>query len=237
MGSPLNRHPARKTERGTEEGGQAAQRCRGHVRSLLQQTITPWKTSLSFSRVNQHVRWALLAQCAFNTGAQVPRARLFHSSLIIPSSEISGDHYFLHDFEMLLMTMEIIICYKVLLHLEGFYSPVLFLLAALWRWVKLPSLQHRWEDRAGGLHSWARGPRWGGPKPGLGLCGPLLSGETCICRSVSCGHGGGQQAIQGRCSLCSCWGSPPNLWWRSGGFWIFPPDLMAVRALCCQTEG
>lgn len=72
--------------------------------------------------------------------AQVPRARLFHYSLIIPSSEILVDHYFLRDFEIMLMTVEIIIHYKMLLHAEGFYSLVLFLLAALWRWVKLPSL-------------------------------------------------------------------------------------------------
>lgn len=72
-----------------------------------------------------------------------------HYSLIIPSSEILVDHCFLRNFEIMLMTMEIIIHYKMLLYSEGFYSLVLFLLAALWRWAKLPALWNSRGDRAG----------------------------------------------------------------------------------------
>lgn len=79
------------------------------------------------------------AQCASSVDAQVPRARLSHYSLITPSSEILVDHYFLRDCEIMLMTLEISIHYKMLLRSEGFYSLVLFLLAALWRWAKLPA--------------------------------------------------------------------------------------------------
>lgn len=152
-----------------------------------------------------------LAQCASNIEALVPRARLFHYSLITPSSEILVDHYFLSNSEKILMTIEIIIHYKMPYAGKEFYNLVLFLLAALWHWVELPSLWNSWEDWAGWnslLGSWSTVRE--DPSRGLWLCGHSrvrlwFQGGSAPCRSASCGVGGCDQALWEMCPLLLLW--------------------------------
>lgn len=65
-----------------------------------------------------------LAQCVSNTDAQVPWVRQINYSLIIPSSEILVNYYFLSYSVKILTSIDIIMHYnEMLLHLGGILQP------------------------------------------------------------------------------------------------------------------